>query len=458
MADPITLNVQMAHPTLPALGTVQVAQAMVEVRPNPAAFANAPTSLNMCIVVDTSGSMEAQSKLNYAKEAAKLVLDRFSPQDALSMVAFNSRHQTVFPAQLASELNRPRMKRDIDGLTPSGGTRMAPAMREAVRQLAIGARLGGPNNAPLSRIVLLTDGRTEAEADCLNTATAAGQQHIGITALGLGSDWNERLLDEIAARTGGVADYVDQPTRIVDYFQEAVRSLQQVVIDNATLRFRFAAGVSLRNLYKVVPQISQLAAAPNIGADFGIVSEYYLGQIERGRGQALMLEMLLPPSDAGRFRIASAELTFDLPASRQRGITVSADIIATFEPPAQLPSPPAPANQGVLNMVEKVAAYKLQARAMEDLSSGNTTGAIQKLEGAATRMLSQGEIEMAQRLATEVQNLQANQPISEESRKALNYGLRKTVHLNLNDPNNPLFLNPHPALPKLGGSFAYWLD
>ncbi len=438
MADPITLNVQMARPTLPALGTVQVAQAMVEVRPNPAAFADAPTSLNMCLVVDISGSMEAQNKLGYAKEAVKLVLDRFSPQDAISLIAFNSRHQTVIPAQLANDVNRPRLKRDIDALHPSGGTRMAPAMREALRQLALGARLGGPDNAPLNRIVLLTDGRTEAEADCLNAATLAGQQHIGVTALGLGTDWNERLLDEIAARTGGIADYVDQPSRIVDYFQEAVRALQQVVIDNATLRFRLASGVSLRNTYKVVPQISQLASAPNIGADFGVVSEYYLGQIERGRGQALMIEMLLPPSEAGRFRVASAELTFDLPASRQRGMVVSSDIIATFTPPAQLTSTPQ-TNQGVMSVVEKVAAYKLQERAQEDLDAGNTGAAIQKLQGAATRMLSQGEIEMAQRLTAEAQNLQSNQPMSDESRKALNYGLRKTVHLNLNDPNNPLF-------------------
>ncbi|PZR97102.1 MAG: VWA domain-containing protein [Candidatus Chloroheliales bacterium] len=438
MADPITLNVQMARPTLPALGTVQVAQAMVEVRPNAAAFADAPTSLNMCLVVDVSGSMEAQNKLNYAKEAVKLVLDRFGPQDAISVVAFNSRHQTIVPAQLADEANRPKIKRDIDALRASGGTRMAPAMREALRQLALGARLGGAGNSPLNRIVLLTDGRTEAEADCLNAATLAAQQHVGITALGLGTGWNERLLDEIAARTGGVADYVDQPSRIVDSFQEAVRSLQQVVIDNATLRFRLASGVSLRNVYKVVPQISQLASAPNIGADFGVVSEYYLGQIERGRGQALMIEMLLPPSEAGRFRVASAELTFDLPASRQRGLIVSSDIIATFEPPAQLPSIP-PANQGVMSVVEKVTAYKLQERAMDDLSAGQTDAAIQKLQGAATRMLSQGEIEMAQRLTAEAQNLQANQPISDEARKALNYGLRKTVHLNLNDPNNPLF-------------------
>jgi Ca-activated chloride channel homolog len=438
MADPITLNVQMARPTLPALGTVQVAQAMVEVRPNAAAFADAPTSLNMCLVVDISGSMEAQNKLGYAKEAVKLVLDRFGPQDAISVIAFNSRHQTVVPAQLANEVNRPKLKRDIEALRPSGGTRMAPAMREALRQLALGARLGGADNSPLNRIVLLTDGRTEAEADCLNAATLAAQQHVGITALGIGSDWNERLLDEIAARTGGIADYVDQPSRIVDYFQEAVRSLQQVVIDNATLRFRLASGVSLRNTYKVVPQISQLASAPNIGADFGVVSEYYLGQIERGRGQALMIEMLLPPSEAGRFRVASAELTFDLPASRQRGLIVSSDIIATFEPPAQLPSTP-PANQGVMSVVEKVAAYKLQERAMDDLNAGQTDAAIQKLQGAATRMLSQGEIEMAQRLTAEAENLQANQTISDESRKALNYGLRKTVHLNLNDPNNPLF-------------------
>lgn len=429
MPDAINLNVRMARSNLPAMRTVQVAQAMVEITPNAALLTNAPNTLNMCLVIDHSGSMEAQNKVGYAKEAVRLVLDRLSPSDIISVVGFNSRHTTFIPASTINDMQRPKLKRDIDQIRPYGGTRMAPAMREAIRELQDGVRLAGQNAVPLNRMVLLTDGRSEREDDCRNTARAAAQQRIGITALGLGTDWNERLLDDLADFTGGIADYVDSPARIIDYFQEAVRSLQAVVIDNASLRLRLAPGVSLRAAYRVVPQISQLAAAPNIGADFGDVSTYYIGQVERGRGQALMLELLLPPSDPGNFRVASAELIYDMPASRQRGIIQAADIVANFDPPAQLTN--VAADAGVMSVVEKIAAHKLQQRAMEDLNVGDTAAAAQKLQGAATRLLNQGEVELANRLATEAQNLQASNPMSEEARKAINYGIRKTVHLAL---------------------------
>ncbi len=429
MPDAINLSVRMARSNLPAMRTVQVAQAMVEITPNAAMLSSAPNTLNMCLVIDHSGSMEAQNKIGYAKEAVRLVLDRLSPSDIISVVGFNSRHTTFIPASTINDMQRPRLKRDIDQIQPFGGTRMAPAMREAIRTLQEGVRLAGQAAVPLNRMVLLTDGRTEREDDCRNTARIAAQQRVGITALGLGTDWNERLLDDIADFTGGVADYVDSPARIIDYFQEAVRSLQAVVIDNASLRLRLAPGVSLRAAYRTMPQISQLAAAPNIGADFGESSTYYIGQVERGRGQALMLELLLPPSEAGNFRVASADLIYDMPTSRQRGLIASADVVATFDPPAQLPN--SASDPTVMSVVEKIAAHKLQQRAMEDLNAGDTVGAAQKLQGAATRLLSQGEVELANRLAMEAQSLQANNPMSEEARKAINYGIRKTVHLNL---------------------------
>ena len=59
-----------------------------------------------------------------------------------------------------------------------------------------------------------------------------------------------------------------------------------------------------------------------------------------------------------------------------------------------------------MNIVEKVSAHKLQTRALEDLSAGNVAGATQKLQGAVTRLLNQGETELAQTMQQEINNIQ----------------------------------------------------
>jgi Ca-activated chloride channel family protein len=54
-------------------------------------------------------------------------------------------------------------------------------------------------------------------------------------------------------------------------------------------------------------------------------------------------------------------------------------------------------NPQVMNIVEKVTAFKLQTRALDDIEAGNVVGATQKLQGAVTRLLNSGESELAQK-------------------------------------------------------------
>ena len=53
-------------------------------------------------------------------------------------------------------------------------------------------------------------------------------------------------------------------------------------------------------------------------------------------------------------------------------------------------------NAPVMNIVEKISAFKLQTRALQDLQAGDVGGATQKLQSAVTRLLNQGELELAQ--------------------------------------------------------------
>jgi Ca-activated chloride channel family protein len=71
----------------------------------------------------------------------------------------------------------------------------------------------------------------------------------------------------------------------------------------------------------------------------------------------------------------------------------------------------------------------LQTRALQDLQSGNVASATQKLQNAVTRLLSQGETELAQTMQQEIQNLEQSGKLSSEGQKTIKFGTRKTVRL-----------------------------
>jgi Ca-activated chloride channel family protein len=66
---------------------------------------------------------------------------------------------------------------------------------------------------------------------------------------------------------------------------------------------------------------------------------------------------------------------------------------------------------------------------LQDLQSGDVTGATQKLQSAVTRLLSQGETELAQTMQQEINNLQQGGQLSSEGQKTMKFGTRKTVRL-----------------------------
>jgi Ca-activated chloride channel family protein len=79
----------------------------------------------------------------------------------------------------------------------------------------------------------------------------------------------------------------------------------------------------------------------------------------------------------------------------------------------------------VMNIVEKVTAFKLQTRALEEAKMGNVAGASQALRAAATRLLEMGEEDLAQSAMEEADNLDKSGQMSSYGTKKLRYQTRK---------------------------------
>jgi len=410
MANDVTLTCRPNKAHLPVMDTQQLVYVLIEARPGER-MAQVQMPLNLSLVLDKSGSMQGK-KIQSLRAAAKLVVDRLGEGDTISIVAFSDRKYLIAESQPVTD--KEDLRKRIDHIRDGGGTAISGGMGQGLTELN---KALDPDR--ISRMLLLTDGQTFGdEKACKKLGRKAGDQGIVVNALGLGDDWNEELLDDIAEASGGVADFIDSPDKIVAFFEQAVQSMQDTVVQNAQMILRLVSGVTPRQVWQVLPMISNLGYRPLSDRDVQVT----LGELEKGQPRSLLVELLVGPRPEGRYRIAQAEVSYDVPSLKLVGEKVKADILLDFTADAAQSKQ---YDAEVMNIVEKVTAFKLQTRALEEAKMGNVAGASQALRAAATRLLEMGEEDLAQSAMDEADNLDKSGQMSSYGTKKLRYETRK---------------------------------
>ncbi|MFM8322432.1 MAG: vWA domain-containing protein [Chloroflexota bacterium] len=417
MSELLNLDLAANRQVVPVIDQPQLIYLLIQLTPGQAIAARR-LPLNFTLLLDHSGSM-AGDKLRTMKEAVKNIIDQLEPQDVLSIVTFESRTRVLTAAQPVAA--RDEIKRQVDQIREAGGTNMANGLREALTQ----AR-AFHGEGRVSRIVLLTDGEaTDKEDDSRRLADQAGALGIPITGLGFGRDWNEDFLIDLADRSvladpgshSGLADYIPLPKDAVRIFQDVYQSMQ-VVAEQVSLTLRMVQGLEVRRVWQAAPLIRDLGRGVIQGRAIVVPA----GQLELS-GAAYLAEILLPPRPEGPVRIAQAEVTFAHPELGQQ--RASADLIVHYAPEPVS----APLDQHVMNIIEKVQAFRLQTQALQEAQQGNIDGATRKLRQAVTILLNQGEPELAITMQHEADRLEQSGELSGEGKKTILLTSRKTVRL-----------------------------
>jgi Ca-activated chloride channel family protein len=152
----------------------------------------------------------------------------------------------------------------------------------------------------------------------------------------------------------------------------------QVVAQDVTVNLRMVQGLEAHRVWQVMPVIKDLG--PGVTQGRAIVIP--VGELEKG-GAAYLAEIMLPRRPAGLVRIAQTDAAYTLPdgeSGRQ-----SVDLIISY---SEDPSAVGQLDQYVMNVVEKVQAFKLQTQALDEADRGDVKGATQKLRQAVTILLS----------------------------------------------------------------------
>jgi Ca-activated chloride channel family protein len=401
MPGEVALSYQVGRDPMPVTDRSQVGYILLEAVPTEL-MAQVRLPLNFSLVLDCSGSMHG-NKIASVKEAVKMVIDNLSPSDYISVVTFTGSARTVVSAMTARDPWG--MKSFIDTIRAGGGTNMARGMKQGMDELH---RWQIPN--AINRMILLTDGRTVKSKECRQLAQQAREMGIVIYPLGIGSDWDEALLDEIGLLSGGAeAEFIRYPTDAMSIFRQQVQSAMAVVVRNAVLTVQLPMGVSPKRAVKVLPAISD--PGPGVLSDRKIVVP--LGDLEKNNPPAVLVELLIEPRAAGLFRIAQAELSYDVPIAGLVGEKVRDDIKVTFRNDAMQSGQ---VNATVMNFVEKVNAHRLVSKVLDEYK--RTGKATTRLAPNVTRVLD-AETQAA------LEQITQGQQISEEQVKSIGNKTRK---------------------------------
>ncbi|NJK80814.1 MAG: VWA domain-containing protein [Chloroflexaceae bacterium] len=404
----VQLSWQWGRTPLPISAAPQVAYLLVEAQPLAPPTRAVP--LNFCFVLDHSGSMQGV-KIERMKAATHRVIEMLTADDIVSIVIFDDTVEVVLPATHATD--KQALLATIDNIHEEGGTAMSLGM-EAGR-LELEKNLSANR---LASMLILTDGQTWGDEEhCREIARTLAQRGVRITALGLGAEWNEQLLDDIADTTGGTSDYIAEPDAIDSFFQRTVKEVQGTAATEARLLLRLVRDVTPRAVYRAIPKIANLGHQP-IGSNEVAVR---LGDLSYGVGGSVIIELMVPSRAAGSFRIAQAELHYKPIGTTTGEQVIKQDVMLEFT----ASSAKAMYNATVMNLVEKVTAFKLQTRALEEAEIGNLSGATQKLRAAATRLLDMGELNLAAKTRAQADQLEQGAGLSTETRKELRYATRR---------------------------------
>lgn len=276
-----------------------------------------PLALNLALVLDVSGSMYEEdgtgvSRLHRLQQAARTAINKLKPEDHLAIVAFAHDSQVVLPATPLSE--RAKIEDVIDRIdrfdVDPGGTAMDQGIQLGLSEVEKNA---GPGK--LSQLIVLTDGETSGEQTCRQLAKEAGQRKIRFNVSGIGTEWNQSLIKDLARLAEGDWGYIDvnDVSAAERLFVEQFEALASAGFLDVEMHLRAMKDIKIKRVRQVVPDIKELPL--NEAEERHLVAS--LGTLERDKPSRYILDLTLPKRPDGKFRIADVEITYDLGTGRR---------------------------------------------------------------------------------------------------------------------------------------------
>ena len=220
---PVTSPIDAAHGVDPKepkttleVPSVPVMDAILKV------FDQEKKSANIVLVLDTSGSMNDDHKIQNAREGAKQLVNLLSPTDQLSLLPFNTGLNWA-NTDVTISTGKDNLLHTIDSLFAQGGTALYDSIDAAYQHVLSEQKQSSQDNRILA-VVVLTDGADTESRMKLNELMDRIQydgetRAIHVFTIAYGKDARKDILKQIADATQGKS-YEGTPQNITSVFRD----------------------------------------------------------------------------------------------------------------------------------------------------------------------------------------------------------------------------------------------
>ena len=259
-----------------------------------ASEASQRTPLNICLVIDTSGSMQGE-KIAKVKEAAIMITRMLSGSDLYSLVTFNDAANAIVPVAKGADLAG--VEELINRIKADGNTNLHGGYQKGFEQVRDGSGFAA------SRIVLLSDGQANVGLTSINDlgkfAVSLRGHQITTTTFGVGNDFDDALMTAIAEEGGGSANYIEHPRQAAEVFREELEDLRGTTASNTRIRFLPGGSVASCTLLNNFPE-----------DDDG----YLVGDVYATKERQLVLELSIKTGpETAALTLGSFEVRYTVP-------------------------------------------------------------------------------------------------------------------------------------------------
>ncbi|MCD4657496.1 MAG: VWA domain-containing protein [Planctomycetes bacterium] len=200
--------------------------------------------LNLVLVVDRSGSMKGE-KITSVKKAVNHLVQNLTNEDILSIITYNQKVEVLHAS--GRVFNKDSIKSKVNSIFSNGRTNLSDGWEQGFREISENL-----SDKYVNRIILLTDGlANEGMTDSKELAKLGRKfrkKDVRTTTMGVGVDFNEELLKQVADESSGNYYYMADAERIQDLFQEEIGELLNMVAQDIELVVEFKNGVELRRV------------------------------------------------------------------------------------------------------------------------------------------------------------------------------------------------------------------
>jgi Ca-activated chloride channel family protein len=277
----------------------------------------------LTFVIDVSGSMGEPGKLDMVKDALRTLIGQLRPTDSVAIVTFSDRATVVRPMTPVAQ--RSRLQAAVDRLRVEGSTNLEDGLVQGYEVAREGFRAGQTN-----RVILLSDGLanvgdTAAQPILAQVREAAAKQ-ITLLGVGVGTDYGDTLMEQLADQGDGYVVYVSDPAQASRVFVEQLPATLEVRAMDAKVQVTFdprtVAG------YRLIGYDDRALAASAFRDDRADG-----GEVGPGHSVTALYTVRLRPEAAGQ--VADARIRWQDPSTRQvheeAGTVSVADLGGAFE-------------------------------------------------------------------------------------------------------------------------------